>query len=90
MFERHETDISYPAATEQKQRAPEVHATVEHSTDDENHKHYIYHTMAAWGLTAALNIIPEQVRRGSENGGCWRIYPVGTGTSNHFHHSELR
>jgi hypothetical protein len=78
MFERHETDISYPATTEQKQRAQEVQEAVEHTTDHENHKHYIYHTVAAWGLTATLNLIPEQVRRGSENGGCWRIYPVGT------------
>lgn len=90
MFERHETDIFYTAATEHKQRAPEVHAAVAHTTNDENHKHYIYHTVAAWGLTATLNIIPEQVRGGPENGGCWRIYPVVTGISNHFHRAELR
>ncbi|KAL7926536.1 hypothetical protein ACQKWADRAFT_280614 [Trichoderma austrokoningii] len=76
MFERHETDISYPAATEQKQTAPEVQAAVEQTTDHENHKNDVYHTVAAWGLTATLNIIPEQVRKGSENGGCWRIYPI--------------
>lgn len=78
MFERHETDISYPAATTHKQtvRSTEVHTAVIHTANHDDYGHSICHTLAAWGLTATLNIIPEQVRKGSENGGCLRTYPI--------------
>ncbi|KAL7799828.1 hypothetical protein V8C37DRAFT_365618 [Trichoderma ceciliae] len=78
MLERHETAISYPAATKNNQTvgASQVYAAAQQKTDLDNSRHSICHTLAAWGLTATLNIIPEQFKKGSENGGCWKIYPT--------------
>ncbi|KAL7950980.1 hypothetical protein V8C42DRAFT_308131 [Trichoderma barbatum] len=78
MLEHHDTATSYPAATKNDQsvEASQIYAAAQQATDLDSSRHSICHTMAAWGLTATLNIISEQFSKGSENEGCWKIYPM--------------
>lgn len=78
MLERNDTATSYLSATKNDQSvgAAQIYAAAQQEANHDSRRHSTCNTLAAWGLTAALNIIPEQFGKGSENKGCWRIYPT--------------
>ncbi|KAL6864391.1 hypothetical protein J3F83DRAFT_133410 [Trichoderma novae-zelandiae] len=78
MLERHDPDTSYPAATKSDQsiEASQTYATARQATGLDDSRYPICHTLAAWGLTATLNIIPKQFSKGSEDEDGWRTYPA--------------
>ncbi|KAL7933410.1 hypothetical protein V8C35DRAFT_304293 [Trichoderma chlorosporum] len=77
MLERHGTAVSYPTATKNDQsvEASQIYAAAHQATDLDSSRHSICNTLAAWGLTAMLNIATEQFSKGSKNEDCWKIYP---------------
>ncbi|TFA98605.1 hypothetical protein CCMA1212_009595 [Trichoderma ghanense] len=79
MLERHDPEISNPAVTkiDQSVEASQTYATAQQATDLDESGYPICHTLAAWGLTATLNIIPKQFSKGFEAEEGWRTYPVG-------------
>ena len=79
MLERHEPEISYAAATKSDQsiKASQTYATAQQTSALGDSRYPLCHTLAAWGLTATLNIIPEQFSKGSKDEEGWKIYPVG-------------
>ncbi|KAL7808366.1 hypothetical protein V8C44DRAFT_336204 [Trichoderma aethiopicum] len=78
MLERHDPETPYPVATKNEQgiEASQTHATVQQATNLDDSGSPICNTLAAWGLTATLNIIPKQFSKGSEDDQGWRTFPT--------------
>jgi hypothetical protein len=79
MLERHDPETPFPAATKNEQgvEASQTHATARQTTDLDDDRYFLCHTLAAWGLTATLYIIPKQFSKGSQDEEGWKTYLVG-------------
>ncbi|KAL7812578.1 hypothetical protein V8C26DRAFT_204609 [Trichoderma gracile] len=78
MLELREPETSHQAATKNEQgtEASQTYATARQATDLYDGIYPLCHTLAAWGLTATLNIIPKQFSKGSRDEEGWRTYPT--------------